>query len=50
MLKQAQRLMAGKRRGGISKASAGRLIESDFDVNIAEAFDKKRKITIGFAV
>ena len=50
MLKQAQRLMTGKRRGGISKASAGRLIESDFDVNIAEAFDKKRKITIGFAV
>lgn len=50
MLKQAQRLIAGNKKGEISKASAAKLVETDFDVNIAEAFDNKRKLTIGFSV
>lgn len=50
MLRQAQRLIAGNKKGEISKASAAKLVETDFDVNIAEAFDKKRKLTIGFSV
>lgn len=50
MLKQAQRLIAGNKKGEISKASAAKLVETDFDVNIAEVFDNKRKLTIGFSV
>jgi hypothetical protein len=38
------------KKGEISKASAAKLVETDFDVNIAEAFDNKRKLTIGFSV
>ncbi len=50
MLRQAQRLMAGDHKAGISRSSAGKLIEADFDVNITEVFDKKRKTAIGFSI
>ena len=50
MLKQAQRLMSGRYKDNISKSRIERLIESDFDVNITEAFDSKRKAAIGFAL
>ena len=50
MLKQAQRLINENKKGDISKASVAKLVESDFDVNIAEVFEHKRKVTIGFSV
>ena len=50
MLKQAQRLMSENKKGDISRTSVSKLVATDFDVNIAEVFDTKRKVTIGFSV
>lgn len=50
MLRQAQRLVKRGRKNKVSKAGIQRLIASDFDVNIAEAFDKKKQSAIGFCM
>ena len=50
MLRQAKRLMGGSRRTEIPKSSMGKLTASDFDVNIAEIYENKRKVSIGFAI
>ena len=50
MLRQAKRLMGSGRRSEIPKASMERLTAEDFEVNIAEIFDNKRRVSIGFAV
>ena len=50
MLKQAQRLMSGKKGKKIQKASVERLVADDFDVNISETLYAKKSNTIGFAV
>lgn len=50
MLRQAKRLMGGNHRSEISKSSMEKLTASDFDVNIAEIYENKRKVSIGFAI
>ena len=50
MLRQAKRLMGGSRRSEIPRSSVEKLTVDDFDVNIAEIFDNKRKVSIGFAI
>ena len=50
MLRQAKRLMGGNHRAEISKSSMEKLTASDFDVNIAEIYENKRKVSIGFVI
>lgn len=50
MFRQAQRLMKKYRKDKVPKSSIQRLIASDFDVNIAEVFDKKKQSAIGFCI
>lgn len=50
MLRQAKRLMSGRRHSEIPKSSLEKLTADDFDVNIAAVFDNKKKGSIGFAI
>ena len=49
VLRQAERLMKSRRNGKVSKSRLQKLCAADFDVNIAELFEKNNKISIGFS-
>ena len=49
-LKQAQRLLPEGVKKELSKSSVRTLTASDFEVNIADVYEKKRKMPIGFCV
>ena len=45
VMKQAERLMKGRRNGKVSRSRLQKLCATDFDVNIAEMFEKNNKIS-----